>query len=191
MTFFSFLAASCHRADQLTVRRVSDGDTVVLSDGAKVRYIGIDTPEKERPYYDEARRFNEKLVLGKAVRLEYDIEKTDRYGRTLAYVYLKDGTFVNAEMIRQGYANIYTFPPNLKYTELFLSFQKEARQANRGLWGVKVALSSYYVFSARGRAFHRPDCEFAGKISKKNRIQLAGREKAFDRGLSPCRKCNP
>lgn len=121
--------------EEFRVTRVVDGDTVVLEDGRHVRYIGMDTPEKERPYYGEAKRENERLVKGKKVRLEYDVEKTDRYGRTLAYVYAGD-IFVNAELVKNGYAMIYTFPPNVKYAKTFLALQEEARKQKRGLWGL-------------------------------------------------------
>ncbi|MBI2069362.1 MAG: thermonuclease family protein [Elusimicrobia bacterium] len=181
--------ASCQRGP--IVREAIDGDTIILSDGTRVRYIGVDTPEKDRPYYQEATDFNRSMVAGRKIRLEYDIEKTDAYGRHLAYVYLKDGTFVNAELLKQGYAYVYTIPPNLKHTEQFVKFQRRAREEKAGLWGVPVDPESSYVFSARGRAFHRPSCEFAKKIGKRNRIQVADRGKAFDRGLAPCRKCRP
>ncbi|MFA6356488.1 MAG: thermonuclease family protein, partial [Candidatus Omnitrophota bacterium] len=93
-------------AGEFFVSKVIDGDTVVLENGEHVRYIGIDTPEKGRPYYSEAKRQNEKLVKGRKVRLEFDAGKADRYGRVLAYVY--DGnTFVNEELVRNGYALAY------------------------------------------------------------------------------------
>ncbi len=71
---------------------------------------------------------------GKTVRLEFDVEQRDRYGRLLAYVYLEDGTFVNAWLVENGYAMVITVPPNVKYQELFLKLQREARETRRGLW---------------------------------------------------------
>ncbi|MDO8525041.1 MAG: thermonuclease family protein [Candidatus Omnitrophota bacterium] len=121
--------------DELRVTKVIDGDTIVLENGEHVRYIGMDAPEKGRPYYGEATRENKRLVNGKKVRLEYDVERTDRYGRTLAYVYTRD-IFVNAELVGNGYAMIYTFPPNVKYYKTFLALQEEARKQKRGLWGL-------------------------------------------------------
>ncbi len=123
------------------VRRAVDGDTVVLSSGERLRYIGMDTPELHHPkkpvqwYAREAMEFNRTVVEGKPVRLEFDVERYDKYRRLLAYVYLQDGTFVNAELVRQGYAKILTIPPNVKYADLFLKYQREAREASRGLWG--------------------------------------------------------
>ncbi|MFH1779477.1 MAG: thermonuclease family protein [Candidatus Omnitrophota bacterium] len=118
------------------VLRVIDGDTVALKGGQRVRYIGIDTPEKGRPYYLEAKKENERLVLGKKVRLEFDVEKQDKYGRTLAYVYVGN-VFINAELVKNGYAMVYTCPPNVKYAKTFLALQREARKAKRGLWGLR------------------------------------------------------
>ena len=138
-----------------TVSRVVDGDTIELSNGETVRYIGIDTPEirersgsiwvyKPRPYAEEAKEFNRKLVDGKSVRLEFDVQKKDKYKRLLAYVYTSD-KMVNLEMVKEGYAMIYTYPPNVKYSEKFLEAQKEARDNKRGLWsdmeGNKISAS--------------------------------------------------
>jgi micrococcal nuclease len=136
------------------VRRVVDGDTLLLESGERVRLIGIDTPEvhESNKLYRDARKsgedaasiqamgrraaaFTRQLVEGKRVRLEFDVEKHDRYKRLLAYVYLPDGTFVNAEIIRQGYASVMTYPPNVKYADEFLKLFREAREANKGLWG--------------------------------------------------------
>lgn len=122
------------------VQRVVDGDTVVLAGVGPVRYIGIDTPELHhptkpvQPYAREAKEFNRRMVEGKRVRLEYDVQRRDRYNRLLAYVYLEDGTFVNAELVRQGYAKTLTIPPNVKHADLFVQLRKEARAAGRGLW---------------------------------------------------------
>ncbi|MDP6685568.1 MAG: thermonuclease family protein [Candidatus Omnitrophota bacterium] len=126
------------------VAHVVDGDTVELSNGEKVRYIGIDTPEIKRregdewiydprPYAEEARVFNARLVEGKKVRLEFDVQERDKYDRLLAYVYVGEA-MVNLEILRQGYAMIYTYPPNIKYTEEFLKAESEAKKNNRGLW---------------------------------------------------------
>ncbi len=123
------------------VQRVVDGDTVVLDTRERVRYIGMDTPELHHPrkpvqaYAREAMEFNRNLVEGRKIRLEFDVERHDKYGRLLAYVYLEDGTFVNAQLVRQGYAQLLTIPPNVKYVEVFRKYQQEAREAGRGLWG--------------------------------------------------------
>ena len=121
------------------VERVVDGDTVIIAGIGSVRLIGVDTPETVHPTKDvdafglEASGFLEQLVFERLVRLEYDWDRSDRYGRTLAYVYLGDGTFVNAEIIRQGYGHAYTRYP-FKYLEEFRQLEREARDQKRGLW---------------------------------------------------------
>jgi len=125
-----------------TVVRVVDGDTIYvqLRDRVeKIRYIGVNTPEihhptkGEEPGGREAAAVNRRLVGGRPVRLELDVRTRDRYGRLLAYVWVGD-TMVNAELVRQGYAQVMTVPPNVRYQDLFVKLQREAREANRGLW---------------------------------------------------------
>ncbi len=122
-----------------TVLRVVDGDTLILDGEERVRLIGVDTPESADPrrpveaFGKEAAAFTRRMAEGKRVRLAYDQQLTDRYGRTLAYVYLEDGTFLNAEIIRQGYGHAYTRFP-FAYAEQFLEHEREARAARRGLW---------------------------------------------------------
>ena len=124
-----------------TVVRVVDGDTVVLRGGRRVRYIGVDTPESVEPgapvecFGKAASRANARLVAGRRVRLRYDAERRDRYGRTLAYVYrARDGLFVNAELVRRGYATVLTIPPNVAHAGLFRRLAARARARDRGLW---------------------------------------------------------
>jgi len=119
------------------VTNVVDGDTIdveIAGQTFRVRYIGMNTPERGQPFFSESTAANEQLVAGQTVRLEKDVSETDRYGRLLRYVYLQDGTFVNAELVRLGYAQAATYPPDIKHQELFLQLQAEARNAGRGLW---------------------------------------------------------
>ncbi|MFH0772314.1 MAG: thermonuclease family protein [Candidatus Omnitrophota bacterium] len=132
-----FYAAPSVESREAVVRRVIDGDTIVLANGERVRYIGIDTPEKGRPYYWEATKENERLVSGKKVELEFDTSREDKYGRTLAYVRI-DGSFVNAELVKNGYAMMFTFPPNVRYAKMFLALQQEAIRDKRGLWSLSA-----------------------------------------------------
>lgn len=140
--------------EYLYVQRVVDGDTIKLSNGQRVRLIGVDTPElhySEKLLRDSrktkkdirtiqelgrrASEFTKKLCDNKKVRLEFDVERHDRYGRLLAYVYLEDGTFVNAKIVEEGYGQIMTIPPNVKYADYFLKLQAKARESGKGLWG--------------------------------------------------------
>lgn len=144
--FLLFFLSNSLQAQFLPVTKVVDGDTfwVKAANGKeeKIRLIGIDAPEsrktgnKDVGYYGkEAKAHLEKLLLGKSVRLEYDVSRKDRYKRTLAYAYLQNGTFLNEHLIREGYAMTLTVPPNVKYAERFAKLQAEARQKKKGLWG--------------------------------------------------------
>jgi micrococcal nuclease len=129
-----------------TVVKIIDGDSIHLEreDGGKperIRLIGIDAPETrntgkkvKHPSGPASKAYLDQLLSDRVVRLEYDIDKTDQYGRTLAYVYLKDGTFINAKMVEEGYAQVATFPPNVRYADYFIRLQNEARNKGKGLW---------------------------------------------------------
>ena len=151
LLFIFFGAEGCQAPNQKSanefyaVVKVVDGDTFWVDDGSedglKVRLIGVDAPEtrksarKDVGYYGkESKQYLEQMIAGKEVRLEYDVDTKDRYGRTLAYVYLDDGTFVNAELLRNGFAMVLTVPPNVWFADQFLDLQSEAREKNRGLW---------------------------------------------------------
>jgi micrococcal nuclease len=144
---------SCHieneksnsNQEYFQVSKIVDGDTFWIDNGSekgeKIRLIGVDAPEsrktgrKEIGYFGkESKGYLAKLLMGKKVRLELDLDPKDRYGRTLAYVYLPDQTFVNAELVKQGYAMVMTVPPNVKFADEFVKLQAEARENNRGLW---------------------------------------------------------
>lgn len=120
-----------------SVTKVIDGDTIQISSGEKIRYIGMDTTEVYpvvQCFSEEAKKANENLVLGKEVRLEKDISETDKYGRLLRYVYVGD-IFVNDKLVREGYAKVATYPPDVKYQQVFLESERFARENNLGLWG--------------------------------------------------------
>lgn len=122
---------------------VVDGDTVLLDNGERLRYIGIDTPETKHPrrgiecFGKKSSEKNADLVLGKTVRLEKDVSERDRYSRLLRFVYLpteQGELFVNDYLVRQGYARAVTYPPDVTYTARFREAQKEAQNNSRGLW---------------------------------------------------------
>ncbi len=127
------------------VTRIVDGDTIDVAIGARaetVRYIGVDTPESRAPgtapqcYAKAAHAFNRELVEDETVRLEFDVERRDRYGRLLAYVRRdRDGLLVNSELVKDGYARTLTIPPNVARAALLAGLQRAARTAGRGLWG--------------------------------------------------------
>ena len=168
LVFFIIVCSCSQDYSEIGVIEVIDGDTIKLSNGRLLRYIGLDTPEtriKEKgqfiyspqPFSEEAKEYNRKLVQGKTVRIEFDIQNKDKYGRLLGYCFVGD-TFVNAKLIEEGYAVIYTYPPNVKYADLFASLQRGARQEKRGLWGsyevIDHAQAQHYlnqIRTVRGR----------------------------------------
>ena len=184
------MRGSLHAQEVYTVQRVVDGDTLKLSNGERVRLIGVDAPESSNNpklrrdvkrtgqvaneiigMGKRAKKFTQNLIKGKTVRLEFDVQQRDKYGRLLAYVYIpmrpltrfeklniQDGDFMhdyasmrvpaksfeeknaeptmlNAYLVENGFAQVMTIPPNVKYADLFLKLQREARENGRGLWG--------------------------------------------------------
>lgn len=121
------------------VTRIIDGDTFEIEGGIKVRLIGVNTPEmnggktKIECFAKEATEELTRLLQDKRVRLEKDVSETDKYGRLLRYTYLDD-VFINDLLVRDGYAQVATYPPDVKYLEIFLKSQKYAKENNFGLW---------------------------------------------------------
>lgn len=123
---------------EFTVVRIIDGDTIEVKTGNEfydVRYIGIDAPELGESFGVEAMEKNRELIEGKTIRLEKDISETDQYNRLLGYIYVDD-TFVNAELVRLGYAQAVSYPPNTKHDNLFKDLETKAKDVNIGLWEI-------------------------------------------------------
>jgi len=177
---------------QVGIKEVIDGDTIELESGERVRYIGIDTPEKDQPFFGEATRANRELLKKGKYSLEYDNDREDDWGRTLAYVWI-DTLMVNAELVREGLASVYLISPNYKHKEELIAFQNQARAKRSGIWSIPVSPEKYYLASrhSRGLVFHRPGCQWAKKIAKDNLIRFETKDQALDLGYSPCRTCKP
>ncbi len=202
--------------DKVKVVRVVDGDTIVVrfQNGRyeKVRLIGINTPETVDPrrpvqyFGKEASKYTKKHLLGKTVYLQYDWQLRDKYGRLLAYVFLPDGTFFNAKIIKDGYAFAFTRYP-FKYMELFRKLEREAREHGRGLWGPGSPylkerkkhrkkkwhgklyrfdrILGKYVASRRGKYFYSPYCRESMRIKPKNRVWFQTWQEAVEAGYKP------
>lgn len=197
------------------VLKVVDGDTVKLDDEGKdttVRLIGVDTPETVHPnnpveaFGKEASAFTQNLLTGESVYLRFDGDKTDKYGRLLAYLYrAPDGLFVNLEIVRQGYGHAYTQFP-FKHMELFRAYERRAREAGKGLWGETAVEASeskasspaiqaaptakenddVTVYITRtGAKYHRAGCRYLSKS------QIPISLKDAKARYSPCSVCNP
>lgn len=127
--------AAAAQPSPCVVERVADGDTFTCRDGRRVRLIGVDTPELRQG--EPGRRAREALARlappGSTVRLEHDVATRDRYGRELAHVW-RDSRLVSEALVLEGWATLYTVPPNVKYAERLERAQKKARAAGAGLW---------------------------------------------------------
>jgi endonuclease YncB( thermonuclease family) len=197
-------ALPCPAADPVQstakVLRVIDGDTVVvLLDGKQttVRLIGVDTPESVDPrkpvqrFGHEAAEFLRGLVEGKPVRLSYEPAgaRLDRYGRTLAYLRLEDGTFINRELVARGYAFALTKYP-FAYMDDFRAAERAAREKALGLWGPdpapeKATAETIVYVTATGKRYHRAGCRALAKSSTAMPLgEVEGRYKA-------CTVCDP
>jgi micrococcal nuclease len=136
---FSLVFLSCNTyinspsQNLATVKKVVDGDSIELTTGEKIRYKGINAPEKNQHLYQEAYDFNKSLLAGKQVRIEYDLESKDQYGRSLGYVYV-DQTLINCEMLKSGLAILYGEDEIGKNKQQFLESMNDAKRNNKGLW---------------------------------------------------------
>ncbi len=215
------------------VIHVVDGDTieVAMESGteAKVRLIGIDTPETrhpskgKEPFGPEATAFTKDALDGQIVYLEKDVSETDRYDRLLRYVWTdvpldKDSEeemrskLFNARLVAEGYAQAYTYPPDVARAEFFFQLQREAREGGLGLWALEAAEvdattsasrdkkvshpaqvsdEAEYIGNANSKKFHRPDCDSVATIKNTNIVIFKTRDDAVEAGFVPCKACNP
>jgi micrococcal nuclease len=184
--------------ERARVESAADGDTIrvrlhgtVLS----VRLIGVDTPElgdrrdrtaAPQPYAREAAAHTRRRLVGEEVRLEYERgERHDRYGRTLAYVFLADGTFFNRELVRDGYGRAFTRYP-FRFSEQFVADESDARRAKRGLWA-SVA-SGPVIANSRSRLYHLPGQRHYDDVSPRNRVYFESEDAARAAGYQPARR---
>jgi len=194
--------------DFVKVVRVIDGDTFEIEGGQRVRLIGIDTPESVHPddernteFGKEASDYSKKLLEGKMVRLEKDVSETDRYGRLLRYAYMEDDTFVNELLVKEGYAKVSTYPPDVKYSDLFVEAERYARENNKGLWAygeetvteqVSEPPDDYlFIGSAKSNKYHLPKCRYASEIKTEDLIRFKDKKDAEAAGYEPCKVCMP
>ena len=142
------LAAPSAPGELVRVKRVYDGDTILLEDGRKVRYLGINSPEFQEPFYLKAKRRNESLVLGREIQLEFDQERTDSYGRILASVFAGN-EMVNARLVQEGLAHAFFIGPNRKHHALLLRLQAEAQQRKVGIWSSRGRVRDLKITTVR------------------------------------------
>jgi micrococcal nuclease len=186
------------------VTGIIDGHTIEVDiEGTirPVRYIGIDTVlmytfDNSLDWYaQESYQMNSKLVAGKLVRLEKDISEKDKFGDLLRYVWIEDN-MVNAELVRTGYAQALGLPPDIKYYDLFLDLQQEAKLEGKGLWNiddftVRTPIPGMYVGDKTSKKYHSASCALVNNIRDSNRIFFSSVANALARGYIPCKLCKP
>ncbi len=175
------------------VKWINDGDTIILNDNRCIRYIGINTPEidhrdkKAEPYGYKAKLFNKSMLYKKKVRLEFDKERLDQYGRSLAYVFLPDGSFINEKILEQGYGFFLLRNPNNRYNSVLLKAQRKAMSGKKGIWQTREGKGEGYIGNKKSKRFHLKTCRFGKTI--KDKIYLSNRWDAFWMGYAPCKRC--
>lgn len=205
------------------VTRVVDGDTIkVMFNGKEeyLRFIGVDTPESVHPDTSKnvaegivASEFTTKMLEGKDIGIEFDVQQRDHYGRLLGYVYY-NGKMFNEVLLEEGYAKLATYPPNTKYVEEFTKIQEQARDNKKGFWNLNkninqepdikanqqviketsetsVPKTGAYVGSLKSDKYHRPTCRWAKKITHANKIGFKNKKDAINQGYIPCKVCRP
>ena len=198
VVLITLLCLSLTRADSNQVVFVYDGDTILLQNGTKVRYTGINTPEIDHKdghdefFAQEARDLNRELVNMKAVTLEYDRQTKDRYKRTLAYVFIENGEMANALMVKSGLAYVVSHKPNLRYRSYLTHVQRQAMGEKLRIWkNLPKEEKIEYRGNIKSFRFHKKNCPFGRQISINHRIRFSSMYHAFWEGYSPCRRCLP
>ncbi|RQD68111.1 thermonuclease family protein [Desulfonatronovibrio magnus] len=188
-------------AQDVRVAWVPDGDTVILDNREVVRLKGIDAPEtgfdggQDQYFAREATQRLEDLVMGRTITMRTGQEPRDRFGRTLAYLYLPDGQNINLLLIRDGYA--FYYPHEQQDEEIssrLLRAQRQAMEQNLGFWPEIFTLDELdlnFVGNRRSQRFHVATCGYGQRISPQNRIEFSSIYDAFYAGHAPCRRCSP
>lgn len=180
--------------ERFMVVKATDGDTIELMGGDRVRLLAIDAPEKGQPLYDRACRMLDRLTVGKIVKLEFSGRRRDKYGRLLGFVIVDDSLMVNRVMLERGLANLYLFKDTNNDSDkirMLLSAQREAMKNERGIWALEHEPEYYYVNLPGSFRFHRPACQSVSRSATREHIRYEIREQAMALGLSPCRNCKP
>jgi len=188
---------ACAKRFKAYVRYVIDGDTIVLRNGEKVRYLGINAPEiahynqTAQPFGLAAKKFNKSLVFHKIVIIDTAGFGRDQYGRLLGFVFLRNGTLVNLLLVKKGLAYC-DLTYDLPFKNKFIKLQRIAMKKRIGIWSLPIRNPDpYYIGNKRSMRFHRPWCPLGRQTSRRNRIIFKSAWDAYWDGYFPCKKCNP
>ncbi len=175
--------------------RVIDGDTFVDADGRKIRLLALDTPEKGEPYYAEAKAELARFLAGRRLKFELGPEPTDRYGRSLAFVFADDSIFVNERLLVEGLARTYFFEENMAsspYADRLCLAQKTALRKHQGVWSLpQPRPESRYFGNSETLRFHRPGCNSVALSDTSSLVRNSDRDYFLELCFSPCRNCKP
>lgn len=189
----------CHVEERAVCTKVVDGDTIYLDNGEKVRFVGVNTPERGVEGYIASKNFVQKLCLNKEVGLDIDDSKHhDKYGRTLAVV-IVDGKNVNEMLLKEGLAEIMYMPPSEFYpynwadgnTHVADTHSPSSSSDSSSTDSSSSSGSGSYVGNANTGKFHVSSCSSVNKMSEKNKVFFSSRDEAINQGYVPCKRCNP
>lgn len=190
---------SCHVEESGVCTKVVDGDTIYLDNGEKIRFVGVNTPERGVEGYITSKNFVQKLCLNKKVGIDVDDSKhSDRYGRTLGVV-IVDGKNVNEMLLKEGLAEIMYMPPSEFYpydwansnTPTSTSHSSSSSSHPTSAQSTSSSDSASYVGNANSGKFHESYCSSVGKMSEGNKVFFSSRNDAINQGYTPCKICNP
>lgn len=188
----------CHVEESAVCTKVVDGDTIYLDNGEKVRFVGVNTPERGAEGYITSKNFVQKLCLNKEVGLDIDDRKhNDKYGRTLAVV-IVGGKNVNEMLLKEGLAEIMYMPPSEFYPYNWAGSNTHVADTHSSSSSSSYSdtsssssASGSYVGNANSGKFHVSSCGSVGKMSEKNKVFFSSRDEAINQGYMPCKRCNP
>ncbi len=214
----SILVNSDYPYGKYKITRVVDGDTFEVDfkgTKEKVRLIGVDTPESVHPDANKnteegklTSEYTKGYLEGEDVALEFDVQERDKYGRLLAYAWI-NGEMYNKHLLSAGYAQVATYPPNVRYVDDFTALQKTARENKVGMWAedaktevkpqdpaqkentTTVPNEINYIGNSNTKKFHFPSCKSVSDMKESNKVFVKNREDLINKGYAPCKNCRP
>ena len=189
----------CHVEEKGVCTKVVDGDTIYLDNGEKIRFVGVNTPERGVEGYITSKNFVQKLCLGKTVGIDIDDSKhSDRYGRTLGVV-IVDGKNVNEMLLKEGLAEIMYMPPSEFYpfnwansnTHVADTHSSSSSSSSHSTESSSSSTSGNYIGNSNTGKFHDSSCQSVSKMSDRNKVSFSSRNQAINQGYIPCKICNP
>lgn len=189
-----FNDTDCHVEESAICTNVVDGDTIYLDNGEKVRFVGVNTPERGVEGYITSKNFVQKLCLNKKVGLDIDDSKhNDKYGRTLAVV-IVDGKNLNEMLLKEGLAEVMYIPPSEFYPYSWADSSTHIPNSYNTLINTNKDTSSdsgNYIGNSNSGKFHKITCKWGQKTAEHNRVYFSSRNAAISQGYQPCKVCNP